>query len=636
MEAEQIARALGGAKQSGSNWSCKCPAHEDNKASLSIGHGRDGKLIVHCHAGCSQESVVDWLKALDMWPSSAAKTTPSVAPAPVRINIVQSKGAIVATYDYVNEDGELLYQAVRYDPKDFRQRAPKPDGTWSWSIKGVRRVLYRLPEVLAAVAEGKTIYICEGEKDVEAARALGLVATCNAMGADNGNGNKWFPEFADALAGADVVVVPDQDESGKRHAGWVIKTLTGKARNLGLLNVPFGKDIADWIDAGAAVSDIEGAIVDAIEVEVPPPKTEVATVTDEPRENLFVSVGDLIDDLKPIEWLVEDYIESDSLALIFGAPAGGKSFVTVDLACCIATGTAWHGRPVKQGAVFYIAGEGHNGLARRFAAWSKANGVSLKGAPLFKSTRAVMIYNEDSAKLLHEDIMVMAETYQMQPAMVAVDTVARNFGAGDENSTEDMSKFIEHVDTFIRRPFGCNVNLVHHSGHNMDRARGSSALKAALDAEYQVVKDGGMLTITATKMKDAEMPPELTFKFKVIELGEVGGQDITSVVLEPHDDALSYKVADDSAGEPITAKAVLEVVAKGWLPYDQLKDALGCTKTTATRAVKRVADRGLLVKDGSGFKLTEKADQMLSLTGANLTRKSAPVRPWKTERKDLE
>lgn len=620
VSAEDIARNLGGAKRSGDDWSCKCPAHEDKKASLSIGHGRDGKLVVHCHAGCSQSEVIETLKAMDYWPSSGAKTTPT--PPAVKIHIGQGRGQIVATYDYTDEAGELLYQAVRYEPKDFRQRAPRPDGSWSWSIKGVRRVLYRLPEVLAAVAEGQTIYICEGEKDVETARSLGLAATCNAMGADNGTGNKWSAEFGQMLAGADVVVVPDQDESGRRHAAWVIQTLTGKARNVGLLNVRAGKDLSDWVGAGATVSDIEGAIVDAIEVEVPPPRQVI-----EPRESLFVSVGELIENLQPIEWMVEDYIESDSLALIFGAPGGGKSFVTVDFACCIATGTPWHGRPVKQGAVFYIAGEGHNGLARRFAAWSRSTGVSLKGAPLYKSKRAVSIYTEASAKELHEEIIVMAEQSGMQPAMVAIDTVARNFGAGDENSTEDMSKFIEHIDTFVRRPFGCNVLLVHHSGHNMDRARGSSALKAALDAEYQVVLDAGILTFTATKMKDAELPAELTFKFKQVELGEVGGQDITSVVLEPHDDALAYKVADDSAGAPITAKTVIEVVAKGWMPYDQLKDALGCTKTTATRAVKRVADKGLLAKDGSGFKLTEKASQLLSLTGRNLTRQDKPI--WK-------
>jgi hypothetical protein len=545
------------------------------------------------------------------------------------MRIGQGRGQIVATYDYVNEDGELLYQAVRYDPKDFRQRAPRPDGSWNWSIKGVRRVLYRLTEVMQAVATGQTIYVCEGEKDVEAARALGLVATCNAMGADNGTGNKWLPEFGNVFAGADVVVVPDQDEPGQRHAAWVVQTLKGKARNIGLLNVAKGKDLADWIDSGASVSDIEGAIVDAIEVEVPPPKAEPVDAPQQ-REPLFLSVGELVDNLQPIQWLIEDYIETDSLSLVYGAPGGGKSFVTVDMACCIATGTTWHGRPVKQGAVFYIAGEGHNGLARRFAAWSRHKGVTLKGAPLFKSRRAVSIFNESAAKELHDEITVMVEQTGVIPALVVVDTVARNFGDGDENSTADMGKFVEHLDKWVRHPFGCNVNLVHHSGHNMDRARGSSALKAALDAEYSVVNEGGVVTLTATKMKDAEMPTELSFKFKVIELGEVGGVEINSVVLEMAAAGLDFKVGQDSEHQDITAKQVVEVVAKGWLPYSQIKDALNCTPSTAKRVIQRCAEKGLLEKDGAGFKVGEKARQILSLTGANLKRKESSGTPiWK-------
>lgn len=592
-----------------------------------MGHGRDGKLVVHCHAGCDQDTVIAHLKVMDLWPS-AAKTTPGkLTPPPVKVNIGSGRGQIVATYDYTDEAGVLLYQAVRYDPKDFRQRKPEGSG-WNWSIKGVRRVLYRLPEILQAVAAGRTIYVCEGEKDVEAARALGLVATCNAMGADNGGGNKWLDEFGDMLAGTDVVVVPDQDEPGRRHAGRVIQTLKGKARNIGLLNVGYGKDLADWIDSGATVSDIEGAIVDAIEVEVPPPK-ELAAEPEEPKERLFVSVGELVDNLQPIQWLIEDYIETDSLSLIYGAPGGGKSFVTVGMACCIATGTPWHGHPVKQGSVFYIAGEGHNGLARRFAAWSKNAGVSLKGAPLFKSRRAVSIFNEASAKELHDEITVMVEQTGVVPSLVVIDTVARNFGDGDENSTSDMGKFVEHLDTWVRHPFGCNVNLVHHSGHNMDRARGSSALKAALDAEYSVVNEGGAVALTATKMKDAEMPPDLSFKFKVVELGEVGGIEITSVVLEAATAGMDFKVGQDSEHQDITAKQVVEVVAKGWLPYSSLKDALNCTPSTAKRVVQRCAEKGLLEKDGAGFKVGEKARQMLSLTGANLVRKDKPKPIWK-------
>jgi hypothetical protein len=615
MDIEQIAKSLGGARRTGNDWSCRCPAHEDRKASLSIGQSADGKVLVHCHAGCEQDLVVGSLKNLGLWPSSSAKPDPVSLP-PVKIALGSGRGQIVATYDYTDEHGELLYQAVRYEPKDFRQRKPEPNGGWNWSIKGVRRVLYRLPEVMQAVAQGQVVYVCEGEKDVEAARAIGLVATCNAMGADNGTGNKWFPEFADALINADVVVVPDQDEPGQRHAAWVIQTLIGKARNVGRLDVPVGKDLADWINAGATVGDIEGAIVDAVEVEVPPPKDE-----------LFVSVGDLVANLQPIRWLVEDYIEQDSLALVFGAPGGGKSFVTVDIACCVATGTAWHGHPVDQGAVFYIAGEGHNGLARRFAAWQSNSGVSLKDAKLYKSKRAISMFNEASAKALHEEVLALSEATGAAPKLIILDTVARNFGDGDENSTSDMGKFVEHIDTFIRVPFGCNVLLVHHSGHNMDRARGSSALKAALDAEYAVVNEGGTISLTATKMKDAEFPAELNFRFKHVDLGVLDGMEISSVVLEAQDNVLDFKVGTDSAGEDVMAKTIVTTIERRWESFDTLKDAWNTTKAGAQRMVKRCVEKGLLEKDGSGYKLTEKASSALSLTGRNLTQQDKPI--WK-------
>lgn len=346
-----------------------------------------------------------------------------------------------------------------------------------------------------------------------------------------------------------------------------------------------------------------------------------------PDSDLFVSVGDLVGNLQPIRWLVEDYIEQDSLALVFGAPGGGKSFVTVDLACCVATGTAWHGHPVSQGAVFYIAGEGHNGLARRFAAWQTHSGVALKEAQLYKSRRAISVFNEASAQDLYQAVKDIAEATGQAPKLVILDTVARNFGDGDENSTADMGKFVEHIDKYVREPFGCNVLLVHHSGHNMDRARGSSALKAALDAEYQVVNDGGLITLSATKMKDAEQPADMAFRFKHVDLGELEGVEIGSVVLEPQADAMDFKVGSDSAGDDIKAKTVIEVIDKGWLPFSQLKDALGCTQPSAQRAVKRCADKGLLVKDGQGYKLSEKASAALSLTGRNLTKKSVPI--WK-------
>src|SRR5690606_31096689 len=99
-------------------------------------------------------------------------------------------------------------------------------------------------------------------------------------------------------------------------------------------------------------------------------------------------------EVKEIDWLVDGYFEADSLDLIFGEPGCGKSFISIDLGCCIATGTSWHGHEVKQGMVIYIAGEGHNGLARRFKAWERIHGVSLQGAPIYKSHRAAQLYDQ--------------------------------------------------------------------------------------------------------------------------------------------------------------------------------------------------------------------------------------------------
>lgn len=344
--------------------------------------------------------------------------------------------------------------------------------------------------------------------------------------------------------------------------------------------------------------------------------------------DLFVSVGDLVGNLQPICWLVEDYIEQDSLALVFGAPGGGKSFVTVDLACCVATGTPWHGHAVDKGAVFYIAGEGHNGLARRFAAWQQHNGVALKEAQLYKSKRAISVFNEQSAQDLYQAVKDIAEASGESPKLVILDTVARNFGDGDENSTQDMGTFVENIDKFVREPFGCNVLLVHHSGHNMERARGSSALKAALDAEYQVVNDAGLITLSATKMKDAEPPTDMAFRFKHVDLGEIDGVEIGSVVLEQQADTLDIKVGVNLDGDDITVKQVLNALKNGWVSGDVLKDVLNTTDKKVRTIVQACAAKGFLEKDGRGYKVSERAKQSLSLTGANLVRKdNTPV--WK-------
>jgi len=225
-------------------------------------------------------------------------------------------------------------------------------------------------------------------------------------------------------------------------------------------------------------------------------------------------------ELTEIKWVVDDYIEADSLAQVFGDPGGGKSFVAIDLACCVATGKPWHGHDVKQGSVFYIAGEGHNGLARRLKAWQIGNGTSLAGVPLYKSHRAAQLYDATEAAVVAESIKQLSAEANCIPSMIVIDTLARNHG-GDENSTQDMNAFIQHLDVYLRQPWKCCVMVVHHSGvADKDRSRGSTALKGALDAEYKCQLDSGTQTIAfeSKKMKDAEMPPPKNFQITQVDL----------------------------------------------------------------------------------------------------------------------
>jgi hypothetical protein len=230
----------------------------------------------------------------------------------------------------------------------------------------------------------------------------------------------------------------------------------------------------------------------------------------------FVAVGDL--EYRDPEFTVDGLIETETLGLIFGDPGCGKSFLAVDLALSVATGNDFHGNTTKQGSVFFIAGEGHNGLARRFAAWGEAHGISLKGVPMFKSERAAQFLDETSAKAVTDAVMGLAAQYGC-PALIIIDTLARNFGPGDENNTKEMSEFIVAIDDMKAAFLGCCVLIVHHSGHaDKQRARGAMALKGALDFEFRVEKVGHNLKLINTKMKDAEAPEDLFFSFRQVEL----------------------------------------------------------------------------------------------------------------------
>ncbi len=187
----------------GSTFSALCPAHEDAKRSLSVSITDGGTVLLKCHAGCNTKAVVESLdlNMVDLFPDTGT----------TRGNGVKTLGTIVKTYDYQDETGQLLFQVVRFEPKDFRQRTPDGNG-WSWKLNGVQRVLYRLPAIVAAPLD-QAVFVVEGEKDVQRLELEDQLATTCPGGA-----GKWRSEYNAVLTGRPVVILPDNDEPGRQHA----------------------------------------------------------------------------------------------------------------------------------------------------------------------------------------------------------------------------------------------------------------------------------------------------------------------------------------------------------------------------------------------------------------------------------
>lgn len=225
---------LEGVTHSGGGHKARCPAHEDSNPSLSIASNDQG-IAIKCMGGCSTEAVVSalGLTISDLFFSSR-----------------KGMGEPEAIYPYTDESGVVLFEAVRFPGKKFRQRHKGEDGEYVWGLEGVRRVIFQLPLVLKTASEGGTVYLVEGEKDALNLLGAGVVATCNPMGA-----GKWRDEYTDALTGAYVIIVQDKDEPGRHHAVIVRDKLRQAGILVSVVEAKDGKDASDHLSAGFSVDE---------------------------------------------------------------------------------------------------------------------------------------------------------------------------------------------------------------------------------------------------------------------------------------------------------------------------------------------------------------------------------------------
>ena len=274
---------------------------------------------------------------------------------------------VAATYNYRDETGSLLFQVVRYEPKEFKQRRPNGKNGWVWNLEGVDPVLYQLPELMTA-DPAKPVFICEGEKDVNRLTAIGLVATTNPMGA-----GKWRPEYATCLKGRSVVIVPDNDKAGKDHASAVAVRLQEQAKSVKVLDLPGlpeKGDASDWLDQGHQVEALIDLASAAAEWEPESFRTSESIGMGDSEESSIPTII-LSTDIPPpehvdIEGLLGPFIPPQpALVLLSGESSAGKTVLSYNLAYHLASGEEFAGLlPRSAFRVLYCDLENPTGVHR--------------------------------------------------------------------------------------------------------------------------------------------------------------------------------------------------------------------------------------------------------------------------------
>ena len=334
----------------------------------------------------------------------------------------------VATYDYRDDNGLLLYQTVRFEPKDFRQRRPLPGGDWEWKLNGVPRVPYRLPELLAA-ADTEPIYVVEGEKDADRLVRAGLQATTNAGGA-----GKWQPGFAKFLAGRDVVVLPDADEPGRRHAGAVAASLHGTVRSVRLLELPGLRekgDVSDWLSAGGTIQELSqmanAAALWSPSAPILSSGLGVGTLTNQILR--FETAADASFTSVTVPWVVSRWVAKGAITELTGkVKLSGKTTFCLAMSAAVVDGTDFLGQPTTCGAVVYLTEQPPSSFK-----------VALARAGLLGNPRFHFLRRSAAFGVPWPEVMKQVTEYALRvgAVMVVVDTLAPF--AGIEGDSENSA-----------------------------------------------------------------------------------------------------------------------------------------------------------------------------------------------------
>ncbi|MBV5338162.1 MAG: AAA family ATPase [Deltaproteobacteria bacterium] len=359
--------------------------------------------------------------------------------------------------------------------------------------------------------ERDTVYICEGYATAQTvAMATGKTAV---MAVSAGNLATVGEKIGAMFPSSHLVFAADNDQKPDTDENPGIKAATAAVKQVGRGTIiappfPVGQK-GDWNDyaiqhGGKAARELLMA---------------------GKRSQVFVDIKTL--QLIEPQFLVEDVIETPCTGMVFGPSGGGKSFFVLDMIFHIACGKKWLGKQVKQGSVFYVCGEGRHAIPRRLKAWETHHKTTVPYGRFMMSAARIDFSPESVRDMVIEIDHMLEQTGP--PEIIVIDTMARALpGDADENSSKDVGSFIDECDR-LQTKYNCVVLIVHHTGHSdtaSKRARGSSAIKGAMDVEMLITKDR---TIEWTKTKDMEPHPPIKFELQPVKYGE-GKRDASCVL----------------------------------------------------------------------------------------------------------
>lgn len=604
MQAEQIAKQLGNAKKANGQWvaSCPVPGHGkgngDKNPSLSISINDDGKPLFHCHGGCTQEDVFNTIKDMRLLPELEERPDPlaNIKPLP-QIKFDQE-------WEYQDEDRTTVFVKQRMkigeSGKTYRLYKVDPDGRRHPTLGDARIVPYKLPELLDAKTAGRIIYVVEGEKAADALISIGVTATTAHTGAGS-----WPEAITEYFAGANVVIVPDNDLPGWRYAQKAVEAILPIAKNVKVVDLQLQNEKEDAYefvhqynkqrDDLVALVKAAQRIMSPADVTVPerlnalkldaPSSTKTSEIYTsdadhvkkqaeiehefagepatkqsqakeaKPPKTVNIEAWDDIQD-EPVEWLIHGILPSKSFSALFGPPGSFKSFIALDMAEAIATGRPWMGNEIEQqGAVLYICGEGFGGMGARIKA-CQIHHSTPKGAPIYVIRHQLNLRSSaEDFNALMMAVVQLVETTGIEFQLLIIDTLARAFGGGNENDSDAMGSFITSMGK-IQEFLACALMVLHHSGKDLAKGlRGHSSLLGAVDTQLEILRfeDQAKGVISLTKQKDGQDGIRIGFEMTEVEISSssLGFDPVVSLAVQASDEAVNQasKKAKNNAGK---------------------------------------------------------------------------------------